>query len=190
MRISERESGMAVIRLESSAKKGSPTGYANNRQRGRSWVGLLVVLFILGVMLLFARQASAGAVRGNYDMAFDAIWEYGHDWGYYENPGTAHLGRRRFDFLSYGDNGIIDDGTLRLDRTINNWQPIQTARGIGPIRLHDWRNGTTSRGVASGDLYIVNYGGGAVDIEVEYSAFIDRGWWMGLFIDGWLDAWK
>jgi hypothetical protein len=155
-----------------------------------SWLGLLAALFVLGVTLFLARPASAGAIRGGYDMAIDAIWEYGSDWGYYENDGVATLGRRRFTILSFGNNGIIDDGTLRLDRRINNWQPIQIARGVGTIRLHDLRNGTTSRGTAIGDFFIIHHGGGIVDIEVEYTATIFHGWWAGLFIDGWIDAWK
>jgi hypothetical protein len=178
-------------RSNSIESEAATAASAAGRGDAWSWFGLLALLFVLGVlMLLVTWPAAAGAIRGGYDMAIDAIWEYGNDWGYYENDGIAILGRREFTVLSYGDNGLVDDVTLDLDRRINNWQPVQVARGIGPIRLYDLSNGRTSRGTAVGDLYIVHYGGGIVDIEVEYSAMINRGWWQGLWIDGWIDAWK
>jgi len=194
LKMSDGISNGLFDRGQGGASVGSPaaakTRDSHQAEGDTSFLGALFLLLILGVVLLCAPAASAGAIRGGYDMSIDAIWEYGHDWGYYENDGVATLGRRRFTILSFGNNGIIDDATLRLDRRINNWQPVQVARGVGTVRLHDLRNGTTSRGTAIGDFYIVHYGGGIVDIEVEYSATIFHGWWRGLFIDGWIDAWK
>lgn len=149
--------------------------------------------FVAMLLALLTRPAQADIARfvaGVYDADFNGSWDYYGDTGEYFDSGRVSLYGWRMRTWSYGDNGIEDYLDYTLDRPIDNNRIVQMANARGRVSLYDWRNGTWSYGTGNARLRLVKLTNGQVFMMSDHRMLIRRGWWQGLWIEGYLDGWK
>lgn len=172
--------------VTNGARHAAPSG-----SRAALQAGFLAFLAMLLAVLTRPAQADiARFVAGTYDHDFNGSWVYGGDTGDYFDSGGVSLYGWRMRTWSYGDNGIEDYIDYTLDRPIDNTRIVQTANARGRVSLYDWRHGTWSYGTGNARLRIVKLTNGQVFMMSDHRMLIRRGWWTGLWIEGYLDAWK